>query len=192
MSVTATEPLTITSIDSRNADTVAVDAAGWPLSWRAEIKAAVEREEQKKQTAARSRYLGTVCARCGCTILPRDPLWIINFSAGGHQAAICEPCAHERSRSPFTKWQTPGECDACHRPVTYETSGRERRHAFCCLRCQQGYYNRLAVERNRTPGGKLCPICGQQFEASRRDAVTCSPACRQKAYRRRGAEARRP
>jgi hypothetical protein len=32
-----------------------------------------------------------------------------------------------------------------------------------------------------------CPICGAEFRGKRRDAATCSPACRQKAYRRRKA-----
>jgi hypothetical protein len=30
-----------------------------------------------------------------------------------------------------------------------------------------------------------CPVCHKRFTPSRSDAVTCSPACRQKAYRRR-------
>jgi hypothetical protein len=30
-----------------------------------------------------------------------------------------------------------------------------------------------------------CPVCDKRFTPSRSDAVTCSPACRQKAYRRR-------
>ena len=30
-----------------------------------------------------------------------------------------------------------------------------------------------------------CPVCNRRFTPSRSDALTCSPACRQKAYRRR-------
>jgi len=32
---------------------------------------------------------------------------------------------------------------------------------------------------------KTCEVCGEQFTATRRDAKTCSPACKQKAYRQR-------
>jgi hypothetical protein len=31
----------------------------------------------------------------------------------------------------------------------------------------------------------VCAICGEAFRAARRDAMTCSPACRQRLYRGR-------
>ncbi len=42
-----------------------------------------------------------------------------------------------------------------------------------------------AVERRLGAREKSCEICGEPFPASRIDAKTCSPACRQRAYRRR-------
>jgi len=36
---------------------------------------------------------------------------------------------------------------------------------------------------------KVCGVCGEEFTAKRVDAKTCSPACKQKAYRRRRAAA---
>jgi hypothetical protein len=39
----------------------------------------------------------------------------------------------------------------------------------------------------RRPNSRnACRLCGAPLEASRSDAAWCSPACRQKAYRRRG------
>src|SRR5262249_39290 len=35
------------------------------------------------------------------------------------------------------------------------------------------------------PGGLSCQACGGFFRPKRRDAVYCSPACRQRAYRKR-------
>lgn len=39
--------------------------------------------------------------------------------------------------------------------------------------------------RARARGDRVCPVCGQPFTPPRSDAVTCSPKCRQKAYRAR-------
>jgi hypothetical protein len=37
---------------------------------------------------------------------------------------------------------------------------------------------------------KVCEVCGEEFTATRRDAKTCSKACKQKAYRWRNKEVR--
>jgi hypothetical protein len=63
---------------------------------------------------------------------------------------------------------------------------RPRRYTVCSRRCatlarQQVRHEAEAEARV----GKTCPVCGEVFDATRRDAVTCRPACRQKAYRRR-------
>ena len=43
-------------------------------------------------------------------------------------------------------------------------------------------FERALLEFEETP---VCEVCGEALTATRRDAKTCSAACRQKAYRRR-------
>jgi len=76
-------------------------------------------------------------------------------------------------------------CDHCKRGVYYMTataySDEEgdlyRRPTYCSLACRQAHRARARE--------KVCGVCGEAFTATRADAKTCSPACRQKAYRLR-------
>ena len=84
----------------------------------------------------------------------------------------CKPSAAE--------YATP--CEACGRKVA--------RHRFCNWHCKAHYYNapaaaRRKAERLKARQGKVCEQCGKTFTATRSDQKTCSPACRQKAYRDR-------
>lgn len=89
-------------------------------------------------------------------------------------------------------------CESCGRPVSRRAGRREvsGRHIgrwvtpahACSDRCLHALYD--ARRPTRTEAGaarahKTCPVCGEAFDGTRRDQVTCSPACRQKAYRRR-------
>ncbi len=58
-------------------------------------------------------------------------------------------------------------------------------HTFCSDRCRWTYHNRLRGARlaARRPE-KVCEACGAKFMPPRSDAMTCSPACRQKKYRK--------
>lgn len=78
-------------------------------------------------------------------------------------------------------------CDTCERLVVWRFTGRDhyRRHVFCSERCQWTYYNTARNERAACAREKVCEACGQSFTATRRDAKTCSAACKQKAYRQR-------
>jgi hypothetical protein len=44
---------------------------------------------------------------------------------------------------------------------------------------------RVARERREAAGARGCAVCGARFITARTDQVTCSPACRQRAYRQR-------
>jgi hypothetical protein len=91
-------------------------------------------------------------------------------------------------------------CATCTRPVVVKKSGHDARRvavpvpdkpgwyqatAFCCERCRWAFYNTKRSERSARAREKVCEVCGEQFTATRRDAKTCSPACKQKAYRQR-------
>ena len=69
------------------------------------------------------------------------------------------------------------ECATCMRPISVLTDTHYRtpytRPLYCSEEC-----------RNWRPE-KVCEVCGSEFVATRADAKTCSPKCRQAAYRRR-------
>jgi predicted nucleic acid-binding Zn ribbon protein len=58
-------------------------------------------------------------------------------------------------------------------------------HSFCSDRCRWTYHNRQRRARIAAGRGKMeCEVCGAEFTPTRNDAKTCSPACRQKKYRK--------
>lgn len=114
-------------------------------------------------------------------------------------AAWCKSCASSRPVSPRGKnpQQQPvmsGPCRGCGREVhlyeTDENCGKSRARAFLCSqRCRNKVYGARFRKRHGKPkpAGPLarCTVCQRNFPAKRSDAKTCSPACRQKAYRRK-------
>jgi hypothetical protein len=105
----------------------------------------------------------------------------------------CEECApayrkrEVKDRSYLSRFAEM-TCATCNRTVVVKKSGRGARRwaaAFCCERCQWTFYNTERNERAARTREKTCEACGEAFTATRRDAKTCSPACKQKAYRLR-------
>lgn len=66
------------------------------------------------------------------------------------------------------------ECRGCGRVIYVRGVGV----TVCCSDCRQATRR---VER----ADLVCEACGEWFEAARRDAIYCSSACRQRAYRER-------
>lgn len=65
------------------------------------------------------------------------------------------------------------------------------RHAGYCYRCAADADNERQRDRRRQArAGRPCDGCGQPFTPPRADGRYCSPACRQRAYRRRQAAPR--
>ncbi len=84
---------------------------------------------------------------------------------------------------PPSKAKALGEarlCDVCGMVLS-----RLRRGRFCSDVCRWTYHNGRRPLRTVDTREKVCATCGTEFVAKRADTKTCSPACRQKAYRRR-------
>jgi hypothetical protein len=150
----------------------------------------------------RARELARTCAACfGCDrpLRPKEPVWLVAVDTGRgwrgrtwyETTPHCQACYRAwYSESPWRKKLTPREdgskCPTCGRTVI---AGRERRKRagkrglFCCARCRWACHN--ARRSGPAAREKTCAVCGVAFTAPRNDAVTCSPACRQKAYRQR-------
>ena len=144
---------------------------------------------------------GLLCANmeCAAPLDAREPVrwgvprrqWpLVIWEGGVHirrdgRGLLCASCA------PGDRWCAPRPCQACSRPILYPVRmATDRRHglpkrALCSDRCSWYFYNRQRSERLAEARLLDCAVCGERFQPSRADALTCSPACRQKAYRRR-------
>jgi hypothetical protein len=84
-------------------------------------------------------------------------------------------------------------CGVCGRVTVFRTTRgvwRRNRHVFCCERCRWAHYNGIRNSRCARQREKVCEVCGEPFTATRRDAKTCSAACKQKAYRTQAKQAK--
>ncbi len=136
------------------------------------------------------------CAKCGRALARDEPLYITWGCAGrggapGH-VPLCEGCTLPymvARRHPIFSLNIVGRpCETCGRDVVFsadDVEHRYRKHVFCCERCRWTYYNTARNQRTAQARQKVCEVCGEEFTAKRRDAKTCSPACKQKAYRQR-------
>ena len=73
-------------------------------------------------------------------------------------------------------------CEQCGRPVVLV---RSRKRVWCSEQCSRAWHN--AKRARAQHPAKACRECGTTFQPIRADSIYCSPACRQSAYRHRGA-----
>ncbi len=107
----------------------------------------------------------------------------------------CEQCvtADKQSTCPSASRLSGCRCKGCHgarRNRSGEPYGKDRgrRWAGYCWPCAGDQENaRQRDLRRQARANRPCKSCGRPFTGSRSDALYCSSACRQKAYRQRGA-----
>jgi hypothetical protein len=149
-------------------------------------------EERASGEASLERYwaaekTGETCGHCGARLDPAHDLWVVPIPVGPYRSGrydtkhlpVCEACCPDRGsrcKAP------PRPCAFCGRLIHRQRRRRRPGRAYCGERCEQAFYRR---RRRRPAEERGCPVCGQEFVPRRADAITCSPACRQKAYRRR-------
>jgi hypothetical protein len=91
---------------------------------------------------------------------------------------LCAECF-----GPYAQNRELEKCDTCTREGWFcVAAGRPR---FCSERCKSAYYNAIRNARSAEAREKTCEACSETFTATRSDQKTCSPACRQKAHRKR-------
>jgi hypothetical protein len=154
-------------------------------------------DEPRKLMALIARKRADRCGECRKPIAAGEPVWIgpvgyAGYSVWNHVLApLCAKCRHEEwmyKRIAFP--DAPSPCAACGRPVYVHTSGRRRKWVLCSDACRRAKYRALYFA-SKGSRKATCPVCGEPFTQRRSDAVTCGPACRQKAYRRRVTDAKR-
>jgi hypothetical protein len=144
--------------------------------------------------AERARRVGGICGKCGRELGPSEPVWLYRAYYQGilPVTSHCESCAPrwgdpEIADSPPIHYREYS-CASCGRRVFKETKARQpTRHMLCSERCSWRWHNAERDRQSAAMRQRICPVCGHGFVGARQDAVTCKPACRQKAYRQRAA-----
>jgi len=135
-----------------------------------------------------ARATGAICAHCGTALGPDAVLWLEDRWEDGW-LLLCDRCGREAFKWELTQPFVVRpliclRCAGCGRELHRKVDRRVRVFETCSERCRA----RLVAARRRaarqTRMQHACAVCGQAF-TGRRDAATCSPACRQKAYRQR-------
>jgi hypothetical protein len=189
-----------TSCTSRPSASARALALATARGRRTELRREDGEEAMTQDFAARRRMVRAAaataghCARCGHALAPGAPVWrqrtsypIAPFRLVYTVAPFCERCG-----KPKGKPTTARPCEGCGRPVHHVPSwcnpyAPPPRHALCSRACRRRQQSAVARARRAKARSatRACACCGEHFESKRADAVFCSGACRQKAYRRR-------
>jgi hypothetical protein len=133
-----------------------------------------------------------VCSRCFRGLEPDEPVWMMH-SGRFNYAAVCADCTafelrwHKVDDGVWAEgdfylfYWFEGACETCSRTV-FKKARYHRQHFFCGRGCEGAYWSR---RRRKRVSEKTCEVCDEPFTAKRAGAKTCSPACKQKAYRTR-------
>lgn len=133
------------------------------------------------------------CQRCRRTLLDGESVhWICTKSGRGWFGGrcrqfgyVCADCRGDVGGDQRNAW-TARPCHQCAR-MCYRPRNDWRTDSFhfCSDLCYGIHYRAPKLKAAAGERRKECTTCGAVFDASRRDAETCSSACRQKAYRQR-------
>jgi hypothetical protein len=152
----------------------------------------------------------SVCAQCGHDLQPQDPVWFQRVCVRGQggvvyrvdgwaRLPVCYGCAfvpdetvrtvewelaNKRYEGITGRWLPPRPCHHCGRPVVFEWNGRLPTYVACSERCRRSIYTANQKAARAARREKRCGTCGGAFTATRAHSKTCSPACRQRLYRR--------
>ena len=181
------------AFDNRNAD---------PLKDAAERIGALARftmtegERDRRALAHKARRSCDSCGWCGRGFNKSETVWRLAIRLGPGficgiswtVTPVCEQCR------PGNLHYLPGEpCEYCGRAVLNVANGISwrRQHTYCSERCakEHGSIVQKSIRAQRRQQREyVCRVCEKHFKPSRRDAVHCSSACRQRDYRKRKQE----
>jgi hypothetical protein len=186
---------------------------GMMMHWREMNKQRSGRDAEAKRRIEASRK-GGACGKCGRTLEDDEAVYTKCRTyagiAGGlmsrpgprfDNVTACQECAPKGMVDPEAHDEyTVGErtvrvrvgqpvmelpCATCERPVVEKLTNRRHYRFFCCYRCEYTYHNHRRSQRDEHLRQKVCEVCSKEFTATRAHTKTCSPACKQKAYRQR-------
>lgn len=94
-----------------------------------------------------------------------------------------QPLATVHGSTPHFYGVAKLSCPQCGTPFFCKTESYHTGRKYCSDRCTNDAYIARRDARRRATREKTCPVCGERFQAERKDTVYCSPACKQKQYR---------
>lgn len=104
----------------------------------------------------------------------------------GHVCEKCLKAIEGRWPKPPSAWRLPKPCGNCDRPVINLSHRQEPEIIACSPRCRYKVHNaRYRAKHARPSQAATCTVCAKAFTPKHRDALYCSPACKQRAFRRR-------
>jgi hypothetical protein len=159
-------------------------------------------EDEAQDLAREASKTATVCGCCGRKLPSNEPaffgakvyvgMWALYWDRVSkpqickprlERTVLCGSCAPEWL-SPDSEDVVTQLCGHCERPMVERLEFSKVPRMFCSDPCRQAYHNQLRKEKRAEERKKVCEVCGEEFSATRQDQKTCSPACKQKAYRR--------
>lgn len=141
-----------------------------------------------RQVERESLRTASVCAKCGRQVeigerVARLVVWggyTVTNSYAYRVGNVCWNCLTPEQRH---RWFEP--CPVCGRPFSNQLE-RTRRSPYCSDRCAAIVNNEMTkAKRHALLAERECPVCHGRFKPKRKDQITCSNACRQRAYRQR-------
>jgi len=162
-----------------------------------------DEEDHAQELAREAREAAKLCGCCGRKLSLEESayfgakvyvgMWALYFDRVSkpqicklrfERTVLCGTCAPD--------WLSPDRddvltqcCAMCERPMVYCLTSTALVRTFCSKQCKNSYQAQLRKERRTEDREKVCEVCARPFVATRRDAKTCSGACKQKAYRLR-------
>ena len=141
------------------------------------------------------------CEACRNDLEPDAPIYRVSLSY--NDRVIIRVCAACNARPPlfypnpdypdYRKWCPRSPCIHCGRPIIASRKRRPPKLYCCSTECDAAALNAAARRKRRSRRTeRSCGGCGKPFESKRINATFCSPACRQRAYRRRLGGSSRP
>ncbi len=198
-SVTDTKCATGDAFDSRNGeepDSLEEAAACINAIAASSPFAPTEAQWEKIKLASKAQENCDSCGKCGRNLAKDETVWRMRmgmgrafFGGNGFTVApVCEQC-----RPRYHSYLPERPCEHCSRAVINEDNGRRwyRKHTYCSEQCAEEHGSIILKSvraQRRQQREYVCRVCDKPFKPSRRDALHCSSACRQRDYRNRQRE----
>jgi hypothetical protein len=117
-----------------------------------------------------------------------EPVYRAWISTGAYSMGLRSLCTECAAKLHYQEWRPPLTCDHCGCPVILNGRRPQPTVVACGKACQIGVYNKRARARRKVTNAQVtcaAASCGKPFTPKRTDALYCSSACRQSAYRDR-------
>lgn len=163
-----------------------------------ELDARVPDRVVRRERIRQAERGADVCAECGRELPPGEPISRFPYRELGHTvngpdwhtvtlAATCLECAKVKARIGGLNLNATVTCERCGRVIVCADWEPERyTRPVCSAECRNAI-RRTDRKMSRELHKVECQECGELFSPKRSDAVWCSNACRQRAYRKRKA-----